>query len=127
MRGIETTTHLFQRWVPKAHEARVVVIGEHLTAAAITAHSAAAAVDFRSDYANLSYELIVPPDPVTAGVRRLMARMSLVYAALDFVVDPDGHWTFLEINAGGQFGWIEHETGAPLTDQLVDLLVRGQP
>jgi glutathione synthase/RimK-type ligase-like ATP-grasp enzyme len=56
-----------------------------------------------------------------------MAKMGLVYAALDFVVDPDGVWTFLEINAGGQFGWIEDETGAPLTAQLTDLLAKGQP
>jgi hypothetical protein len=27
LRGIEHTTHLFQRWVPKEREARVIVIG----------------------------------------------------------------------------------------------------
>lgn len=126
LRGIETTTHLFQRWVPKAYDVRLVVIGARLTAAAITAHSAAGAVDFRSDYANLSYELTDPPAEVAAGVRRLMDRMGLMYAALDFVVDPDGGWTFLEINAGGQFGWIEARTGAQLTDQLADLLSKGE-
>jgi hypothetical protein len=40
MRGIEHTAHLFQRWVPKAREARVIVIGEHVTAAAIIAGTA---------------------------------------------------------------------------------------
>jgi glutathione synthase/RimK-type ligase-like ATP-grasp enzyme len=125
LRGVETTMHLFQRWVPKAHDARLTVIGEHITAAAITAHSADAVIDFRSDYDNLTYELVEPPDAVTAGLRRLMARMGLVYGALDFIVGPDGDWTFLEVNAGGQFGWIEDETGARLTDQLADLLANG--
>ncbi|WP_027946204.1 MvdC/MvdD family ATP grasp protein [Amycolatopsis taiwanensis] len=47
------------------------------------------------------------------------------YGALDFVIGPDDTWTFLEINAAGQYGWIEVETGAPLTDQLADLLTKG--
>lgn len=124
LRGIDITTHLFQRWVPKAHEVRMVVIGDDITAAAIRAGSLESYVDFRSDYDNLSYELIDPPPGVVEGVRKLMAAMDLVYGALDFVVQPDGTWTFLEINAGGQFGFIEDETDAPLTAQLADLLTK---
>lgn len=54
-----------------------------------------------------------------------MTTMNLMYAALDFVVQPSDEWTFLEINAGGQYGWIEDKTRAPLTEQLANLLVRG--
>lgn len=127
LRGVETTTHLFQRWVPKHHEVRMTVIGEHITAAAITAHSTESTVDFRADYDRLTYELIEPPDDVATGVRQLMARMGLVYGALDFVVTPDDEWLFLEINAGGQFGFVEDATGAPMTEQLASLLAKGQP
>jgi ATP-grasp ribosomal peptide maturase len=125
LRGLETTTHLFQRWVPKHHEVRMTVIGEHITAAAITAHNAEATIDFRADYDQLAYELVDPPVQVATGVRRLMERMGLVYGALDFVVTPDDEWVFLEINAGGQYGFIEDATGAPLTEQLADLLAKG--
>lgn len=125
LRGVEQTTHLFQRWVPKAYDARIVVIGEHLTSVAIRANSAIGKVDWRADYDNLSYELIEPPVKVTDAVRRLMVTMKLVYGALDFVVQTNGVWTFLEINAGGQYGWIEDETRVPLTDQLADLLSKG--
>ena len=31
----------------------------------------------------------------------------------------------LECNSGGQFGWLESHTGAPLTHALADLLARG--
>lgn len=103
LRGIDVTTHLVQRWVPKSHEVRMVVIGDTITTAAIRAGSPESYVDFRSDYDSLSYELIDPPGDVVEGVRRLMARMDLVYGAIDFVVGPDGAWTFLEIKAGGQF------------------------
>jgi glutathione synthase/RimK-type ligase-like ATP-grasp enzyme len=50
--------------------------------------------------------------------------MGLVYGALDFVIGPDG-WTFLEVNAGGQYGWLEDATGAPITSRLADLLTKG--
>jgi hypothetical protein len=90
------------------------------------AHSAESTVDFRADYDRLTYELIEPPAHVAAGVRRLMARMGLVYGALDFVVTPDDEWLILEINAGGQFGFIEDATGPPMTEQIADLLAKGQ-
>ncbi|MBE1574517.1 ATP-grasp ribosomal peptide maturase [Amycolatopsis roodepoortensis] len=127
LRGLDQTTHLFQRWVPKAFEVRMVVIGDHITAASIHTRSATAYIDWRTDYDSLDYSLIEPPPDVVDGVRRLMTSMGLVYGSLDFVVHPDGAWTFLEINAGGQYGWLEDATGAPLTDQLADLLAGGQP
>ena len=124
LRGVDQTAHLFQRWVPKSHEARVVVVGTAVTAVAIHAGSAAGHVDWRTDYDNLRYELIEPPESVTAGVLGLMKDMSLAYGALDFVIGPDG-WTFLELNAGGQYGWLEDFVGAPITAQLADLLAMG--
>lgn len=126
LRGVEQTAHLFQKWVSKAYEARVVVIGEHITTAAIRTDSPAGYVDWRADYDNLAYALSEPPAEVIGGVRRLMTATGLVYGALDFVVQPNGTWTFLEVNAAGQYGWIEDKTGAPLTDQLADLLAEGK-
>lgn len=91
---------------------------------AIHTTTATGYVDWRTDYDNLRYELIEPPEDIAASVRGLMKDMGLVYGALDFVIGPDG-WTFLEVNAGGQYGWLEDATGAPITAQLADLLVRG--
>jgi ATP-grasp ribosomal peptide maturase len=125
LRGIDTTTHLFQRWAPKVHEARVIVVGEQLTTVAIHAGSAAGYVDWRTDYDNLRYALIEPPESVAAGIRAVMKELGLTYGAFDFVCGPDG-WTFLEVNASGQFGWLEDATGSPITDQLADLLAKGK-
>ncbi|MBV9139724.1 MAG: ATP-grasp ribosomal peptide maturase [Pseudonocardiales bacterium] len=127
LRGIEHTTHLFQRWVPKARECRVIVVGQHITAAAITSGSQRGYVDYRTDYDNLRYELVDPPEQVIAGIRLLMAGFGLAFGALDFVITPSGGWVFLEINPTGQYGFIEHATGAPLTAQLADLLAGVTP
>jgi len=123
LRGVEHTAHQFQRWVPKAFEARVIVVGERVFTAAIHAGSAASYVDWRNDYAALRYEQIEPPEPVTAGVLAYCAALGLNYGAFDFVIRPDGGWVFLECNPGGQYGWIEDAIDAPITDTIADLLL----
>lgn len=120
--GIETTVHLGQRWVPKSFEARVMAIGDRLTAVGIHAGTERAHVDWRSDYDALRYQLIELPPQVADGIHALMRRFGLLYAALDFVVSPNG-WVFLELNPGGQYGWLEAATGVSFTGQLADLLV----
>jgi len=34
-------------------------------------------------------------------------------------------WVFLESNSSGQYGWLEAQTGAPITDHIADLLTGG--
>ena len=98
------------------------VVGGRVFAAAIHAGSEASYVDWRNDYAALRYESIEPPADVAAGVVDYCAAFDLVYGAFDFVIRPDGGWVFLECNPGGQYGWIEDATGAPITDTIADLL-----
>ncbi|MGH8349157.1 MAG: hypothetical protein ACRES5_21750, partial [Pseudomonas sp.] len=56
--GIEVTAHQTQRWVPKKHEARTFVVGNHITTVAIYAHSASGYIDWRTGYDSNTYELI---------------------------------------------------------------------
>ncbi|MGH3793951.1 MAG: MvdC/MvdD family ATP grasp protein [Pseudonocardiaceae bacterium] len=125
LRGFDVTCHLVQRWVPKLFEVRAVVIADRITTVRINAGSAAFYIDWRSDYSALAYELVEPPDHVACGIQALMRSFDLVYAALDFIVTPDNNWIFLEINAGGQYGWLEAKTGVSLTGYLADVLVKG--
>lgn len=122
LRGVEHTAHQFQRWVPKAFEARVIVVGDHVFAAAIHAGNAASYIDWRNDYGALRYEPITPPDSVSAGAVAYCAELGLVYGAFDFVIRPDGEWVFLECNPGAQYGWIEDAIEAPITETIADLL-----
>lgn len=99
-------------------------------AVAIHAGSESSYVDWRSDYPALSYEVVELPAAVVGGLRAVMAELGLVYGALDLVVGSedagDGEIvSFLEINPGGQYGFIEEATGVPITDSLVRLLARG--
>jgi ATP-grasp ribosomal peptide maturase len=120
--GISVTAHLFQAWVSKEYEVRLTVIGERMFAAAIHAGSEAAHEDWRSDYGSLAYAAIPVPDQVAAAMRRLMNRLQLRYGAADFIVDPTGQWTFLEVNPCGQWDWIQGATGLPIAEAIADEL-----
>lgn len=126
--GVEHTAHQFQHWLDgKSHEVRVIAVGRQLFPVAIHAASPAARLDWRCDYEALSYELVELPGEVDKGLRRYLESFGLAYAAFDLVVDQNEHYTFLESNSAGQFGWLEANTGAPITEALADLLARGAP
>lgn len=125
MAGVAVTATTLQRFVPKAFEVRLTVIGEELFAAAIHADTETARTDWRSDPAALRYELVMAPEPVAEAVARYMKRMNLVYAGFDFVVTPENRWVMLEANTGPQFGWLEAAIDVPITGAMATLLAKG--
>lgn len=125
--GISQTAHQFQRWAPKLCECRVVAVGDALFAVLIHAGSTKAWVDWRSDYPSLSYEVIEPPPEVAVGVKQVMHVFGLAYGAFDFVIGPDHTWYFLEVNPGGQYGFLEERAGIGVTAALADLLIGARP
>lgn len=112
---------LFQEWVPKRYDARVTVVGKRIFGVAIHASSSDAYLDWRIDYSSLRYQPVEPPARVSNGIFAYMKHFSLLYGAFDFAVTDD-QWYFLECNANGQFGWIESESGLPITAAVADLL-----
>jgi ATP-grasp ribosomal peptide maturase len=120
--GIETTAHMLQEWIPKAHEVRLTAVGHRMFPVAIHAGSPAAAVDWRSDYDALRYEPTDLPTEVEAGVRRFMDHYGLNFGAFDFAVTPAGRWVFFECNPAGQWQFIAAATGLPIASAHADLL-----
>lgn len=123
--GVAATATTLQRFVPKAFEVRVTVIGQEMFPVAIHADSEAARTDWRSDPGRLRYERVPLPDTVADAVLAYMKRTSLVYAGFDFVVTPACEWVMLEANSGPQFGWLEAATGAPMVAAMATMLAKG--
>ncbi|MGH3855322.1 MAG: MvdC/MvdD family ATP grasp protein [Pseudonocardiaceae bacterium] len=65
--GVDATATQVQQWVDKTHEARVVVVDEHLFTILIQADSEASRGDWRADYPALRYEWIDTPPEVEKG------------------------------------------------------------
>ncbi len=94
---VSVTSTTLQRFVPKAFEVRLTVIGNKWFPIAIRAATESAHTDWRSDPSALTYEFVPVPDSVANGVSQYMKRMNLAYAGLDFVVTPnDEEWVMLE-------------------------------
>lgn len=119
---LSLTMNLLQAWVPKRYDVRVTVVGCRLFGVAIHAGSSDTYIDWRTDYDSLSYEPIQVPENVSQGISAYMKLLGLMYGAFDFAV-TDECWYFLECNANGQFGWLEAETGLPITPAIADLLI----
>ena len=115
---------ILQAMVPKRIELRVTVVGDRVFAAEIHSQQRARTrLDWRRyDLARTPHRVHALPQDVAQRSAALTRRLGLLYGAIDLVLTPDGHYVFLEINPNGQFHWIEHLTGLPISDALADLL-----
>jgi D-alanine-D-alanine ligase-like ATP-grasp enzyme len=63
------------------------------------------------------------PADIRDKVSGFMAEAGLIYSCIDFIVTPEGRYVFLESNPRGQYLWIEHYTGMPITEAIADALM----
>lgn len=123
--GVTATATTVQRFVPKAFEVRLTVIGQQAFPVAIHADTEDARTDWRADPNALRYEMVPVPDTVAEAVSAYMKRTNLAYAGFDFAVTPDKEWIMFEANSGPQFGWLEAATGAPMVAAMATMLAEG--
>lgn len=123
--ALAVTVAQFQEWVPKAYEARVIMVGRRPLTAAIFAASDESRVDWRRDYSALTYVPIDPPAAVTQAMRRYLDVFNLAYAAFDFAITSSGDWIFLEANPMGQWLWLNEDAGLRIAEAFADLLTVG--
>ncbi|MFF4548831.1 ATP-grasp ribosomal peptide maturase [Streptomyces sp. NPDC001435] len=107
---------LLQRYIPKRADIRLTCVGTRLFAARKTAEPDQ--VDGRYGDTEHAWETVPVPERIGRSVREYLALGGLAYAAFDFAEDEDGIWWFLECNQGGQFGFIELETGQPVSEAV---------
>ncbi|MEW1671977.1 ATP-grasp ribosomal peptide maturase [Streptomyces noursei] len=118
---VTVTPHLFQAQVPKIADVRVVIVGPTVFAIRIDSDL----LDWRADYSALTY---TPMDLPTGVERALIAHLDhfgLASGSFDLCITPDGDLHWLELNPNGQWGWLEDETGLPITQAFADLLEQG--
>lgn len=115
---------IVQNYIQKKYEVRYTFVnGEHFVCKIESQLSDKSRIDFRRyDFANTPYLAIKAPEKIKDMVTMLMHRLNLNYGALDFIVDPNDNWYFLEINPVGQYGWIEHLTGLAITKAILRFL-----
>lgn len=113
--------HLFQQKIEKNADIRVTVIGKKLFAFHIESQSGSGKLDWRTDY-DVPMRVCELPDHLSEKCLQLLRRLGLNYGAIDFCLDTEGRYVFLEINPAGQYMWLENLTKVPLSKELALLL-----
>lgn len=118
---------IVQPLVEKQKELRAILIGERVFVGAFDARS--------SQRGRLDWRLTEPEAPISWTrdelppaqvrlMRALLDALGLVAGAFDFIVTPDGEHVFLEVNPGGEWGWLERDLGLDISGAIADELLR---
>lgn len=108
--AIHACPGIYQELIEKKYEARVTVIGDTVIAAKLDSQKYGATIDWRFDV-KVDHNSLSPlelPLEVSNKCLILCKKMGLKFGAIDFIVDQNDRYIFLEINNAGQFLWIEN-------------------
>jgi glutathione synthase/RimK-type ligase-like ATP-grasp enzyme len=115
---------IFQSLVPGAADLRVTIIGDEIFPAAVDIDKMEYKLDVRLN--QQAYERHQLPADVGAKLLELMRRLGLEYGAIDLRLTPDGEYVFFEVNPAGQFLFVEHACGLPISAALAARLAAGR-
>lgn len=118
---ITSSPVIFQNAITEKYDVRMTIIGDQVFTVKIDGLSEGQ-LDWRKDSERVFYTEITPPGRVVDMCRQLMTEFSLLYAAIDFVVDINDEWFFLEINPVGEWAWLEESLGLPMRRAFERLL-----
>ncbi|WP_328373107.1 ATP-grasp ribosomal peptide maturase (plasmid) [Streptomyces sp. NBC_00445] len=130
--ALAVTAHLFQAEVPKTGDVRVTVVGRRVFAQQIAAPDGA--LDWRrGPWDELIHAPITVPAAVETALHRYLDSFGLVFGCFDLALTGDGdhpeHWTAIECNSNGQWGFLPD--AEQITEAFADTLMSteggGQP
>jgi len=108
----------FQTYVVKDYEIRLTIIDNNFFGVRIDSTNK---VDWRKEDARLLYSKVKIPNNIRRKCLRMMQLLNLKFAAFDFIVSS-GEYVFLELNANGQWLWLEKELNLKISSALIDSL-----
>ena len=115
---------LLQEFVPKGSDLRITVVGNHFWGVEIT--TKIHAVDWRMPEVSPEYRIFEVPDDLKKQCKAILNFFGLTYGAFDFAVSPDGQVYFLEVNAVGEWAWLDRELNLGIKNVIVDHLYTGK-
>lgn len=115
---------IFQEYIPAAADLRVTIFGEEVRAVEILSGPGSYPYDYRVALDQVTMRPAALPGDVARALLQLMARLDLVYGAIDMRRTPEGEYVFLEINPAGEFLFVQEHSGEDLTQAMAKLLCR---
>jgi glutathione synthase/RimK-type ligase-like ATP-grasp enzyme len=107
-----------QKFVEKDFEVRVTIVGRNVFPVKIKSDNI---VDWRKPNNKVVYDVCSIPQDIQQKCFTFMESCDMNFGCFDFIV-KDGTWYFLEMNANGQWVWLEFETGVNISGAVIDYL-----
>jgi glutathione synthase/RimK-type ligase-like ATP-grasp enzyme len=125
--GVQLSPTYLQRKIEKMADLRVTVVGNKVFAAKIYSQEFEdTIIDWRKgENVYLKHEKIDLPITLEQKCIEFVKSLGLIFGAIDFILDKNGRFIFLEINPNGQWAWIENRLGYDISGEIVNLLIRG--
>jgi len=116
---------IFQPYIDKAYEIRATVVGNKIFATKIDSQkSDRTRIDWRRyDFQNVPHYVEKLPEAEGRKCIEIVKGLGLRFGAIDIIVTPKNQYYFLEINANGQWAWIEALTKQQISLEIAHLLV----
>jgi glutathione synthase/RimK-type ligase-like ATP-grasp enzyme len=108
---------IFQQMIVKSFDVRTVLMGKSIYSFALRTPDGA--LDWRPQAAlgKICVEPIATPVDVEKALLTFAQKTGVCFGSVDFAVDANGAWWFLEINEQGQFLWIDQFNPAAALQQ----------
>lgn len=111
----------FQIYQEKDYETRVTVVNGSFFCIRIDSENK---IDWRKNNNRNSYSVINIPEGVRISCLEYMAYFDMLFGCFDFIIKDDV-WYFLEMNANGQWLWLELATGVEISAEIMKVLKHG--
>lgn len=122
---IKICPNYLQEHIYKKYDVRVTVVGNKTYAVRIESQTTEVTkIDWRKGENILPHEVIDLPAHVHDQCIAITNALGLQFGAIDYVIDQNGNYVFLELNPNGQWAWIENITGLDISGAISDLLIK---
>lgn len=126
MEGLSLCPMTFQERLEKKLEMRVTIVGKKIFCFSIDSQRmSTAALDWRKEGAAMvddwqPYQL---PAAIEQKLQAFMNDYGVNYGAIDLILTPDDEFYFLEINAAGEYFWLDKLCGNSISKEIAGVLL----
>jgi len=122
--SIEACPSMFEEYIDKLYDIRVVIFGEHIYAFEIHSQSnELSSVDVRGvDPEKLEHRAHSLPQNIIFLIKEFMDIQGLVFSSMDLLLSKQGEYYFLENNVNGQWLWLEYMTSIDMSSSFIEFL-----
>jgi hypothetical protein len=128
--GLRYCPMVFQQQLEKKLELRVTIVGQAIFAFSIDSQQAAnAKVDWRKEGAKMvnDWQPYLLPADMQTKLLAFMDSYGLNYGAIDLILTPADKYYFLEVNAAGEYFWLDTLCNHAISKQIAAVLMGSAP